>query len=74
MASKIDELTTQLMEHFCDKLCVHPRQVEDQEWLDDICAECKAGELVIGILNEDIRLRALAGEEVQDEAQTDGKE
>ncbi len=66
--SKIEELTTQLMEHLCDNLCIHPKKVEDPEWLEDICAECKCGELVCGLLNEDIRLRGLI-----DEAKTTDK-
>lgn len=68
--NKIDELTTQLMEHFCDNLCTHPKTVDNKDWLEDICAECKCGEIAIALLNEGLRLER---EEGSNETKTDDK-
>ena len=53
----MDKLTTEMMEHICDNLCMHPIRVgQTQDELDDICAECKMGKFVCDILNTYNRL------------------
>ena len=48
----IDQITTEMMEHICDNICMHPIRVgQTQDKLDDICAECKMGKFVCDILN-----------------------
>ena len=48
----MDKLTTEMMEHICDNICMHPIRVgQTQDELDDICAECKMGKFVCDILN-----------------------
>ena len=55
--SVMDMLTTEMMEHLCDNLCMHPNRVGvSQEELDEICDGCKMGHFVCGILNEYNRL------------------
>lgn len=50
--SKMDQIVTEMREHFCDKLCKHPCRTDiDQEQLDAICDECKMGEYTRDILN-----------------------
>lgn len=54
----MDKLTTEMMEHICDNICMHPIRVgQTQDELDDICAECKMGEFVCDILNTHNRLK-----------------
>ena len=53
----MDKLTTEMMEHICDNICMHPIRVgQTQDELDDICAECKMGKFVCNILNTYNRL------------------
>lgn len=52
MSKTMDEITMEMMEYICDNLCRHPREVEDQDELDDICAECEMGQFVCDILNQ----------------------
>ena len=53
----MDKLTTEMMEHICDNICMHPIRVgQTQDELDDICAECKMGKFVCDILNAYNRL------------------
>ena len=53
----MDKITTEMMEHICDNLCMHPIRVgQTQDELDDICAECKMGKFVFDILNTYNRL------------------
>ena len=53
----MDKITTEMMEHICDNLCMHPIRVgQTQDELDDICAECKMGKFVCDILNTYNRL------------------
>lgn len=37
----LSKITTEMLEHICDKLCIYPRTVTDQDELDGICAECR---------------------------------
>lgn len=54
----IDQITTEMMEHVCDNICMHPIRVgQTQDELDDICAECKMGKFVCDILNTHNRLK-----------------
>ena len=53
----IDKITTEVMEHICDNLCMHPIRVgQTQEELEDICTECRMGKFVCDILNTYNRL------------------
>ena len=53
----MDKLTTEMMEHICDNICMHPIRVgQTQDELDDICAECRMGKFVCDILNTYNRL------------------
>lgn len=49
--TKMDEITTAMMEHICDKLCRYPQEIRNQEGLDVVCAECAMGQHVCDILN-----------------------
>lgn len=33
-------VTEQEMEYLCDELCRHPRECQEQQELDEICAKC----------------------------------
>lgn len=51
--NKMKQIVTEMMEHICDNLCIHPKRMAlSKEELDDICTDCKAGRGVINILNE----------------------
>ena len=55
--NKMKQIVTEMMEHICNNLCIHPKRMAlSQEELDDICTGCKAGRGVIDILNEYDRL------------------
>lgn len=45
----MDKVTTEMMEYVCDKLCRFPYEIQDQDELDCICAECKMGGFVCDI-------------------------
>lgn len=47
----LNEITTKMMEHVCDKLCRYSREAQDQEELEYICSECKMGRFVCDIIN-----------------------
>ena len=47
----MDQITTEMMEYICDNQCKHPYNAEDQEELDDICAECEMAKFICDILN-----------------------
>ena len=47
----LDKITTEMMEHICDKLCRHPREAQDEDELEVICASCKMGQFVCDIIN-----------------------
>lgn len=49
--TEMDKLVEEMMEHICDELCRHPREAQDPEQLEDVCAECGMGKFVCGILN-----------------------
>lgn len=49
--TEMDKLVDEMTTHICDELCRHSRDAESQEELDQICAECKMGGYVCGILN-----------------------
>lgn len=49
--TKMDQITTEMTEHICDKLCRFPREMEQEE-LEEHCCECKMGEFMNSILNE----------------------
>lgn len=47
----MDQLTTEMAEYFCDKLCVHPKVETNQKNLDKICDDCKVRKFICDILN-----------------------
>lgn len=47
----LNDITTKMMEHVCDKLCRYPREAQDQEELEYICSECKMGQFVCDIID-----------------------
>lgn len=53
--TEMDKMVEALMEHVCDKLCQYPHRVDGQEELEQICADCKMGTFVCGILNKHSR-------------------
>lgn len=60
--NKMDEITTKMAEHICDKLCKYPlMKFEGDECLEDICCECEIGQFICDIqntynrLNEDVK-------------------
>lgn len=42
----LEMITMEMAEYVCDKLCIYPRTVTDQEEMDRICAECKMEQFV----------------------------
>lgn len=48
----MDKITTEMAEHICDNICRFPREVEEQDELDEICCECEIGRFICNILNE----------------------
>lgn len=52
----MDTMTTNMMEHICDNLCKYPCSTASEEELEEICAGCKMGQFICGILNEYNRL------------------
>lgn len=48
----MDKITTEMAEHICDNLCRFPREVSEQDELDEICCECEMGRFICNILNE----------------------
>ena len=52
----MDTMTTNMMEHICDNLCKYSCSTTSQEALEEICAGCKMGQFICGILNEYNRL------------------
>ena len=50
--TKMDQITTEMAEYFCDKLCRHSCRTDiTQEELEDICCGCEMGRFVCDILN-----------------------
>lgn len=49
--NEMDKIVTPMMEDICDHLCRFPKEVPDQEALEEICAECQMGKYVCLILN-----------------------
>lgn len=50
--TRMDEITTEMAEYICDKLCVHScgSSISEEE-LEAKCAECKMDKFVIDALN-----------------------
>lgn len=49
---KMEQITTEMAEYFCDKICKHPMECQNEEELKEICFECKMGKFICDILNE----------------------
>lgn len=47
----LNKITTEMMEHICDSLCRHPREISNIEELERICSECKMDKHVCDIIN-----------------------
>lgn len=48
--TKMDQITTEMAEYICDKICRYPREMEQEE-LDEHCCECEMGRFICEILN-----------------------
>lgn len=49
--NEMDQVLSPMMEHICDNLCRFPKEVPDQDALEELCAECQMGKYVCLILN-----------------------
>ena len=49
--TEMDALVEAMMEHICDELCRHPREAQDPEQLEDVCAGCGMSRYVRHILS-----------------------
>ncbi len=47
----LNQITTEMMEHVCDKICQYPHIFTDQDELNYICAECKMEKFASDIIN-----------------------
>lgn len=58
IGEKLNDITTEMAEHICDKICMHPGNVSNigitPDELEEICAECKLAQYIIDILNAGI--------------------
>lgn len=50
MQKEIDEITTELAEYVCDKLCKFPYELNENELIDR-CAGCEMGNYICRLLN-----------------------
>lgn len=55
--NKMDKIVTAMAEHICDHLCRFPREISDQEELDNICVGCGMAQYICNILNEHSRAK-----------------
>lgn len=44
METRMDRITTRMMEHICDNLCKYPDQLSGEE-LEEKCTGCKMGKI-----------------------------
>lgn len=44
MGKNIEDADTEMQEYVCDYLCRFPREIYDQEQLEEICGNCKMGQ------------------------------
>lgn len=51
IALQMDTITTEMMEHVCDKICRYPYEISDQEELEEKCSACKMDRYVCNICN-----------------------
>jgi len=49
--NKMEKIVTPMVEDVCDHLCRFPKEVPDQEALEEICVGCQMGKYVCLILN-----------------------
>lgn len=47
----MEQITDEMAEWICDKVCKYPATVSDQGELDAICGNCPMGKFVCDILN-----------------------
>ena len=47
----MEKIVTPMMEDICDNLCRFPKEIPDQDALEELCAECQMGKYVCLILN-----------------------
>ena len=40
METRMDRITTRMMEHICDNICKYPDRLSEEE-LEDKCVDCK---------------------------------
>lgn len=53
MARKNSEITAEMMEKICDELCRHPREIEDEDDLIDVCCMCPIATFICELDNKD---------------------
>lgn len=49
--TKMDHITTAMLEHICNHICWFSWEVSDQEEMDRICADCQMNRYLTDILN-----------------------
>ena len=49
--SDMEKITTEMMEHICDYVCIAPKVIADEEQMERYCGECKMGKYVCDICN-----------------------
>ena len=67
----LNQITEEMMEHVCDKICRYPRTVNDQDELNYICAECKMELFVRDIINSEASTKTLKGRRIKAECSID---
>lgn len=51
--TKMDEIVENMANYICDNICQKPKEIADQEKLEDYCAEeCEMGQRFCNILNQ----------------------
>lgn len=61
METRMDRITTRMMEHICDNLCKYPDQLSGEE-LEEKCTGCKMGKYVCDILNHHNKCKEICEE------------
>lgn len=62
METRMDRITTRMMEHICDNLCKYPDQLSEEELEDKCTTDCKMGKYVCAILNHHNKCKEICEE------------
>jgi hypothetical protein len=62
METRMDRITTRMMEHICDNLCKYPDQLSEEELEDKCTTDCKIGKYVCAILNHHNKCKEICEE------------